>query len=260
MSAKNKKNQKISDNNRMSWLCPEIRHKRIVGIVKHTWGDVERSKYYHDSIKPLIWNGITFIQMYKQKMLDKSPPTLKKMMLMFGSPDDIIKAQENVKGGKALGGLSKKGKPSSLKGKSYTEILGSEDKAKARSCLTSVWMKTNNIRKYCTKISKPQKMLFGIIQKGYPEAVLEYDGIKTPDGRTLWLDIAIVDKKIDIEYDGVYWHDKNNKKHTQKAKWSDATRDEYLKTLGWTICRFQFHRNPGENELVELAKKYSIIT
>jgi very-short-patch-repair endonuclease len=257
MSAKYKRNPKITQNNIASWKDPIIRQKRIDGIIKKFHKGYNPIEYYFDFIKPLIYQGLTLSQISKKSIF--SLPTIQKFVLEYGNSGDMDKTKENAKHAKSLVGQSKKGKPSPLKGKTYSEILGSDELAKKRSQITSDWMKRNNIRKYCTKISKPQKMLFDIIKEKYPNAIIEYNGIKTPDGRTLWLDIAIVEEKINIEYDGIYWHDKNNKKRTQKSKWSDTKRDEYLKSIGWTVFRFQFYHNPEEKELVDLAKEYSII-
>ncbi|MDD4109972.1 MAG: DUF559 domain-containing protein [Clostridia bacterium] len=257
MSIKYKRNPKISYNNVISWKDPLIRQKRINGILKKFHKGCNPFDYYSDFIKPLIYQGLTLSQISKKSIF--SLPTIQKFVFEYGGNMDINKTKENAKHAKSLVGQLKKGKPSPLKGKTYREILGSDERAKERSQITSEWMKRKNIRKYCTKTSKPQKMLFEIIKEKYPNAIIEYDGIKTPDGRTLWLDIAIVEDKINIEYDGIYWHDKNNKKHTRKSKWNDAKRDEYLKSLGWTVFRFQFYHNPKEKELVDLAKEYSII-
>jgi hypothetical protein len=101
--------------------------------------------------------------------------------------------------------LTRKGKSTKLKGKTYLQIFGSEEKAKARAEKTRVFMKSDkNIRIYCKKISRGQQKLFEIVKKKYPQAILEY-AIKL-DKRTIWLDIAISDLKINYEYDGTYWH------------------------------------------------------
>jgi very-short-patch-repair endonuclease len=119
-----------------------------------------------------------------------------------------------------------KGKSHSTKGKTYEQILGSKEKALKRAKITSDWMKSHkNIRRYSTKISKPQLALFEKVKQEYPQAVLEYP-IKW-NNRTIWLDIAIVDLKINYEYDGLYWHQFN----------LDKERDIYLNSLGWKVIR-----------------------
>ena len=64
--------------------------------------------------------------------------------------------------------------------------------------------------------------------------------------------------KLNFEYDGMYWHDKNNA-NVNSAVWTDAERDVWLKDQGWDIYRFQFYSNPTEKELVDLAESYTII-
>lgn len=75
------------------------------------------------------------------------------------------------------------------------------------------------------KISMPQKRLFLSIKEIFPNAKLEYP-FRCND-ETKFLDIYIPSLKINIEYDGMYWHD--------VAK--DAKRDELLKHAGIIIIR-----------------------
>ncbi len=76
-------------------------------------------------------------------------------------------------------------------------------------------------------ISIPQLKLFIIMKRLFPEAILEYP----VNGRSL--DVAIPSVKLDIEYDGKYWHlDRPN------AKEIDQKRDMELSALGWKVIRF----------------------
>ena len=254
-------NQKISENNIKTWNNSKIREKRKLGMHIYHWGKTSYKQYYEENIKPLILEGITCSQMWSKGILDKTPPTLKKISIQHANENELNLIKENTKKGKAIRGLSIKGKVSPLKGKTYEEILGSKEKALQRSNITSAWMKQphRNIRKYCTKVSKPQKMLFDIIKNIYPQAELEYNKVVKLDGSPLFLDIAIPDLKIDIEYDGIYWHDINNKKHVKKAKMNDKERDKYLTGLGWKVYRFQYYHNPSAEELLEKVKYSSII-
>lgn len=72
--------------------------------------------------------------------------------------------------------------------------------------------------------SKPQESLFFLLKENGYNVILNY-----PVGR-LTLDVALFlnNLKIDVEYDGWYWH-QNKKK--------DRARDEVLKSLGWKIIR-----------------------
>lgn len=117
-----------------------------------------------------------------------------------------------------------------LKGKTYEEILGSKQKAKIRSKMTSDWMKTkNNIRRFCKSPSKPQIVLYKEIKTIYPDAKLEYP-ITISTKKTIWLDIAIPRLKLNYEYDGNYWHQNKDK---------DIKRDKMLIKLGWKIIRIK---------------------
>ena len=79
------------------------------------------------------------------------------------------------------------------------------------------------------KASKPQKQLFEIIKKKYPSAELNYPY------STCSLDIYIcVDGiKIDIEYDGTYWH---------QDKQRDIKRDKFLQANGFKTLRIKSER------------------
>lgn len=72
--------------------------------------------------------------------------------------------------------------------------------------------------------SKPQEALFSLLNGNGYNVTLNY-----PVGR-LTLDIALFlnGLKIDIEYDGWYWH---------QNKQRDRARDEVLKSLGWRVIR-----------------------
>ena len=108
----------------------------------------------------------------------------------------------------------------------------------------SLWLKENNIRKFATRISKPQAMLFAIVKRHFLTAEIEFEVVVKGD-RRIYLDIAIPDKKICIEYDGIYWHDKNEPTIAIK----DKERDKYLTSIGWRVFRIRSHKNLSEEEL-----------
>lgn len=128
------------------------------------------------------------------------------------------------------------------KGKTYEQIYG--NKADEMRKKRSNWLKANNIRKFATRISKPQAILFSIVKEHFPQAEIEYE-IKLGLRKSIWLDIAIPDLKINIEYDGMYWHKLNK----TTIRTSDAKRDEFLKNTGWTIFRIQSEQNLTETQL-----------
>ena len=138
------------------------------------------------------------------------------------------------------------------KGKTYTEIYG--EKAEEMKLKRSIWLKENNIRKFATRISKPQAMLYSIIKPHFQQAELEYEVI-TDNNKTIWLDIAIPDLKINIEYDGIYWHTKNK----TTISLSDENRDEFLRNKGWRVFRIRSMRNLTEEELKTEFNKLQLI-
>lgn len=129
------------------------------------------------------------------------------------------------------------------RGKTYEEIYGAK-KAKKMRQKRSMWLKQNNIRKFATKISKPQATLFAIVKKYFPTAEIEFE-IPVNKIKNIYLDIAIPDKKICIEYDGIYWHEKNEPTVAMK----DKERDNYLATIGWRVYRIRSYKNLNEEEL-----------
>lgn len=86
------------------------------------------------------------------------------------------------------------------------------------------------------KTSSFQMRLFKKVKRMYPEAELEHP----VNNRSL--DIAIPSLKIDIEYDGSYWHN-------QKVE-DDKKRDDMLRDNGWHILRY-VDRIPTNRELLE---------
>ena len=81
------------------------------------------------------------------------------------------------------------------RGRTYEEIYGT--RAEEMKHKRSVWLKKNNIRKFATKISKPQAILYSIVKQYFQQAEIEYE-IKINANKAIWLDIAIPDLKINI--------------------------------------------------------------
>ena len=79
------------------------------------------------------------------------------------------------------------------------------------------------------KPSKPQLQLYNIIKKYYPSAQLEYHVITKHGTRHRFIDIAIPDKMMAVEYNGEAWH---------KDKNADIKRKEELEELGWKVYFF----------------------
>lgn len=87
-------------------------------------------------------------------------------------------------------------------------------------------------------ISKPQKAIFDLLQKHYQNCFLNY-----PES-LLSLDCAIFldNVKIDIEYDGWYWHQDQQK---------DIKRDRVVQKMGYKVLRIKGGSDiPKEEELL----------
>lgn len=89
-------------------------------------------------------------------------------------------------------------------------------------------MKHENPRRFNRCPSRKQIELFSHIKKRFKTAKLEYP-IRVGN-RTFYLDIAIPEYKIDVEYDGKEWH-----MDIQK----DIERDKKLSSLGWNVIRIK---------------------
>jgi very-short-patch-repair endonuclease len=176
-------------------------------------------------------------------------PTILKLVRFKDEVEVLDKLQHNNNHSRARGLRKTLGHAA---GRTYEEIYGVE-KAKEMKAKRSKWLRENNIRKHCVKVSKPQAMLYAIVKQDYSSAELEYE-ILMETGKRIYLDIAIPKQKINIEYDGMYWHKKNDP--TIRVK--DVERDAYLKSKGWKVFRFQHHNNPTEEQLITEYKQLQL--
>ncbi len=121
------------------------------------------------------------------------------------------------------------------KGKTYEEIYGSK---KAKELKEQRRISGADGYEKAPKVSKPQLELFELVKELFPFAKLDYRTY------SYFLDVAIIEHKICIEYDGSYWHDKNH----------DAVRDRILSGFGWKIIRFVDYV-PTKEELTDKIKE-----
>jgi len=124
------------------------------------------------------------------------------------------------------------GKPSKLKGKTYQEIHGLE---KAEKLIEDKRVSGAIAYSKMTNPSKPQIELYNLTKELYPNAILNYPIIG------FCIDIALLEDKIAIEYDGSYWHQNKEK---------DLKRQEKLEKLGWKFIRYMDYV-PSEDELIQ---------
>ena len=107
------------------------------------------------------------------------------------------------------------------------------DKNKQRQ---SIMLKSGFAAYMCSKVkspSKPQIQLFNICKNLFPTSILQYQI------GNYCVDIAILDRKIVIEYDCWYWHQDVNK---------DLNRQKEIEKLGWKFIRFRDYL-PSEEQL-----------
>ncbi|NBP03795.1 MAG: hypothetical protein EBU90_27590, partial [Proteobacteria bacterium] len=163
--------EKITANNKRTWNDKNIRAKRIAGINKAYYGSLSKEQYYNEIIRPLIYKGYTFMQMYKQKLISISNTSASNLYSTYGQADKE-QVSINTKTGKSKAGKLHKGKTTPSKGKTYEQIYG-EEKAKELREQRRKWLKENNIRRFATKVSKPQAILYSIVKQYFDTAVLE---------------------------------------------------------------------------------------
>jgi len=82
-------------------------------------------------------------------------------------------------------------------------------------------------KKHNCNPSKPQKQFYELVTEIYPQAILN-KALRLKRHKVCFIDIAIPDKKIAIEYDGSYWHDEEK----------DNERDLLIVHKDWKILRY----------------------
>lgn len=207
----------------------------------------KNAKLIYPEIKNLVNKGLSTT--YIARQLNKSNPHILKVVRYFNEEEIINKLQINNNFGRVVGLKKSLGH---AKGKTYEQIYG--ERADIMRKKRSDWLKQNNIRKFATKISKPQAILFSIVKADFPTAELEYE-VKVNNKKSIYLDIAIPDKKINIEYDGIYWHNLNQ----STIAMTDSKRDRFLKENGWKVYRIQSEKNLNENELKNEYDKLQLL-
>lgn len=103
---------------------------------------------------------------------------------------------------------------------------------------SSIYMKNGGAikaLKSVKKISKPQLELYNILKQQYPTLILKYPI------NNFEIDMALPEYKIGIEFDGIFWHDLNNKfniKRKDDLISREQKRNEFFKNNNWHIIRF----------------------
>ena len=89
------------------------------------------------------------------------------------------------------------------------------------------------------RVSKPQLMVFQFIKERYKNAELNFP-VVTKTG-TKYIDVAIPNKHLAIEYDGKYWHDDK----------TDSLRDEALFCSGWRVIHIKEGKKDIDRKFLE---------
>lgn len=117
---------------------------------------------------------------------------------------------------------------------------GRKIRKKISESLIEYYMKHPHLNENGINVSKPQREIYEAIKKWYPDAKLEYKVVlksnKGNKGRKKGcfyiLDIAIPKVKLNIEFDGNYWH--------KSPGTRVEPRDTLLKEKGWEIIRLTY--------------------
>jgi len=80
------------------------------------------------------------------------------------------------------------------------------------------------VNSFIKSVSAPQVKLYGLTKEIYEDTEINYQF------ENYLLDVAILSIKVDVEYDGSYWH--QNQKHDDK-------RDKKMNSLGWRVIRYK---------------------
>jgi very-short-patch-repair endonuclease/DNA-binding CsgD family transcriptional regulator len=119
------------------------------------------------------------------------------------------------------------------------------NKIKHRATTLKTVLKLNADRK-----SKGEALLYEIVKKYFPTAISSHI-IKRDLGRVWIIDVAILEHKLALEFDGTYWHQDLEK---------DLKRDASLLKRGWKTIRFRYDHTPVPEELeqrtVDALKDY----
>lgn len=234
---------------------------------------------YKNNIKKLIKQGHTVVEISNKLKIDTT--RVYADIKRFGGKEDALTLHRNTAGSPAMINRLEQAKRNLHDSNYYRSELARERfvkvirpliwegltavdiknqlKLKARSAIARSVKKYGNIQDITqlrhngivkkrdallklmvNKTSKPEIMLYNIVKLYYPSAQHKYKILS--DKHYYWeLDIAIPEIKLNLEYDGYYWH-KDNKQR-------DEHRDLFLEKQGWRVTRFNYKVTPTFEEL-----------
>ncbi len=188
---------------------PELKQKLKdnIKIQKAAKGDkISQTKlakldYLYEEIEPLILKGYSSGQI--SKSLKRDPTTINKITKRLGTDKIYQQLKEN---------------------------------SQQRIRQTSI---NNNIKFAKCKVSKCERLLHNVVLKYYANAIPSYP-LKTLKGRCRIIDIAILEHKLAVEYDGAHWHNDPLR---------DEQRDKDLLDVGWRTLRLRYDYMPTQEDI-----------
>lgn len=251
----------------------------------------DRSYLYPDRIfanfiKPLIWEGLVCKQI--MRCCNITETTIKRFIYTYGSEEDINKIKSNFKHirsivGKKVGSTKKDPydcfyttiKENILKGYTANDIKrllknkykkhitlmtirqvvkrsGEENIIKQLYKNGSDRAKEVAIHNCTAKISKIETVFKEVIQQYLPSAIGNYPVMGT-HGFSWLIDVALPERKIAFEYDGICWHNEER----------DRKRDADLNKQGWQVVRFPYGPTPKrevlEQDFLNKARELNLL-
>lgn len=194
---------KQSERTKVAMTCPEVSEKSSIAHKRYYKEHPEARRIKSEKLKEQHRNPEARERLYKGQREVRNRPEFK--ALISKRLKEILGTQENKK---RTGERSKK----------YWATCSVEER-KARALHMRMGHTNTNTKYFC---SKGEKALCKTIQQHYPMT----QGSRWIAGYQA--DIVLYEFKINIEYDGVYWHQNPEK---------DRKRDEFLLKLGWTVLR-----------------------
>jgi very-short-patch-repair endonuclease len=98
-------------------------------------------------------------------------------------------------------------------------------------------------------ISDPQRRLYNIVKSLYNGNNVIFNHPVRTKSTVRYIDVALADRMIGFEFDGVYWHKLREEK--------DKIRDQELEECGWTI--YHFNEQDDMEAKVKLCSKEVIV-
>jgi intein/homing endonuclease len=180
----------------------------------------------------------------------------KKYFKKFGTKDvcATLKKEKGWQLGKPYIGKKFFGKENVMSNKTIKRRWYEQTQGTKRRKIHSGWMKKNNPmfnKKTASKVmksfsnlfkkgSKPQKKLYRIIRKNYI-GKMRFDFYIRTKRSYRWLDVALINDKIDFEFDGSFWHE------TNKDRRDDRRRSREIQAVGWKVISIKDNDLNEEN-------------